>query len=77
MLTLTITEKISARNIRYVLECDGVRTHMLNSNSMDWHLEHKLQLNAAQRNEVFHEIANHGSATLQLTPVQALEQAAS
>lgn len=74
-MLLTITERVTTRAIRYVIEQDGVRTHMLNSASLDWHLEHKLYLTAGQRNEVFMEIGSHGNATLELTPTQV--QAAS
>jgi len=71
-MLLTITERVTTRAIRYVIEQDGVRTHMLNSASLDWHLEHKLYLTAGQRNEVFMEMADQGKAVLELTQVESI-----
>lgn len=66
-MLLTITQHWTRKSqARYVIEQDGVRTHMLNDASLVWHMENKLSLNKEQVNQVLDEVYGEGKATLEL-----------
>ena len=69
-MLLTITQVITKRgHARFNIECDGTLTHMLNAESLDHHLEHKMGLLSDQIAMVFAELNQCDKAVLELVPV--------
>jgi hypothetical protein len=70
-MILTITMVCNLRGARYYIEQDGERLHILNAESLSWHMKHKLKMNKDQQTQVYTRINAHGKATIELVNTKA------